>query len=116
MRSPSQPNSTPPVAAPIRNDSVMMPIHLSTVGESPPSSSIRAGRATSGNRPISKPSNIQPRNAASRAIHNPAWRASEDFGNVDIGGVLGRDRLGETQRRRAARGAEHNTVGAGATP
>src|SRR5205809_531107 len=39
--------------------------------------SCSAGRATSGKIPISMPSNIQPKNAAVRAIHWPVFVAAE---------------------------------------
>src|SRR5262245_25616388 len=79
-RSPSQPKNTPPVAAPTRNPAMMMPFHGLIAAscfarDSWPtsSSSINAGRATTGNRPISKPSNIQPSSAAISASQRPRF-------------------------------------------
>lgn len=72
IRSPSQPNTTPPVAAPMRNTAMITPNQPSmSAFEAPESSSPSAGRPTSGNIPISKPSNIQPSSAATRAIQRP---------------------------------------------
>src|SRR5438132_11991374 len=80
-RSPSHPNRTPPVAAPIRNPAMVRPFHMSTTlfcsGVSVPaypSRSMSAGRETTGNSPISKPSNSQPSSAASSASHRPRAR------------------------------------------
>src|SRR5262249_31391692 len=77
-RSPSQPKSTPPVAAPTRKPAMMIPFHgliaaSCFANDSRPTSSnsISAGRATTGKRPISKPSNIQPSSAAISASHRP---------------------------------------------
>ena len=68
MRSPSQPKTSPPAAAPSRKSAVTMPIQDCTNFSSaiPAAACIccSAGRATSGKMPISIPSNIQPRNAA----------------------------------------------------
>jgi hypothetical protein len=51
---------------------MMIDIHVPKLAIfSGPMSSIMAGRATSGNNPISRPSNIQPRNAAVKASHFP---------------------------------------------
>ena len=72
-RSPSQPNPSPPAAAPSRNKAVMRPIQTPT-NWSPTRAEAgimlwRAGRATSGKMPISTPSNIQPRKPAARTNH-----------------------------------------------
>ena len=78
MRSPSQPNTKPPAAAPIRNRAVMRPIQSWTKFSSnicvAACISCKAGRATSGKIPICMPSNIQPRQAASRASHKARCR------------------------------------------
>src|SRR5258706_8318240 len=90
MRSPSQPKISPPQAAPRRKSAVTMPIQCWTNFSSRSPETIRicwrAGRATSGKMPISMPSNIQPRNAASSTIARPpepvcwAERAEADEG------------------------------------
>ena len=72
MRSPSQPKATPPSAAPSKNVAVMIPIQLPTCPSPPgPSMESRAGRATTGNKPISNPSNNQPSTAARSASLAP---------------------------------------------
>ena len=67
--SPSQPKSSPPAAAPRRNNAAMPPFHAPTNDSSVTfKRSCSAGRATMGNKPISSPSNIQPENAAANTI------------------------------------------------
>jgi len=57
------------MAAPTRNPAVIQAIQTPIFElASAPINSRSAGRATSGNSPISKPSNIQPRKAAARAM------------------------------------------------
>src|SRR5205814_2735 len=68
MRSPSQPNSTPPVAAPTRKPAVTTPNHKPIRPSSAVAiKSLIAGRPTIENTPISNPSNIQPRRASRAA-------------------------------------------------
>ena len=79
--SPSQPNTSPPAAAPSRNSAVIVPIHVCTkLSSTTPAAaciSCSAGRATSGKIPISNPSNIHPRNAASNTIHGADFRPED---------------------------------------
>ena len=66
--SPSQPKSTPPVAAPTRKTAMMTVNHCPcTSADSLGSKSCRAGLPISGKSPISNPSNSQPRKAATSA-------------------------------------------------
>src|SRR5262245_25063885 len=95
MRSPSQPNNTPPVAAPTRKSAVMTPTQRAIsglLGSEMSSKSRRAGLATSGTKPISSPSNSQPSRAAVRAIHLPKFEPEfmMGFQNVKVGGDDGR--------------------------
>src|SRR5579871_247140 len=106
-RSPSQPNSTPPVAAPIRNDAVAIPNQKPTAADRSAGAmpdgrrSVIAGPATSGNRPISRPSNIQPSRAAVRAIHCPRLTpVSADFAMSFMGNRSQRAGVGEPERKR----------------
>jgi hypothetical protein len=83
-RSPSQPNNTPPVAAPIRKTAIMTPNHsVFTAGFAATwlaSNSSSALGPMSGNMPISKPSNSHPKNAAISAGHLPRSPADVEIG------------------------------------
>src|SRR5262245_61494737 len=82
-RSPSQPNSTPPVAAPTRKPAVMTAFHRpSSTSPGLPSRSRTAGRATNGNSPISSPSNIHPKRAAASVIQRPRADRGDGAGGV----------------------------------
>src|SRR6185436_15586056 len=102
-RSPSQPKRTPPAAAPTRK-AAMMPANQGPMSPSLPelrSSSLSAGRPARGKRPISRPSNIQPRKAATRAMVRPFV---SDSGDEAMGPVLShrgseRPRLGLVRER-----------------
>src|SRR6185369_12716457 len=87
IRSPSQPNTIPPHAAPSRKHAVIRPIQTPTIASPvPPSMFCIAGRATTGNKPISKPSNSQPRKAARRTIHWPRVSAIDLRGGMESTG------------------------------
>src|SRR5689334_3238834 len=89
MRSPSQPKNTPPVAAPTRNTAMMAPNHcVACAADEGPSRSFNAGPPISGNRPISKPSNIHPSRAAVSAIQRPKLDSSR-FGAEIVVPVFG---------------------------
>src|SRR5215471_11921965 len=80
MRSPSQPNSTPPVAAPTRKHAIMTLNHKATrSSDGVLNKSRSAGRPTMEKMPISMPSNIQPSSAAASASHLPAPVADLGF-------------------------------------
>ena len=69
IRSPSQPKSTPPDAAPTRNTAVITPNQASRSAPVLPAGkrSASAREPTRGKSPISNPSNSQPSTAATRA-------------------------------------------------
>ena len=82
--SPSQPNTTPPLAAPTRNTAMIAPNHFvasfgSALG---PSKSFSAGWPMSGKSPISKPSKSQPRNAAASVIVLARFTWGSDIGKM----------------------------------
>src|SRR5262245_4134016 len=88
IRAPSQPNRTPPVAAPTKKPAVITLNHRPTTDSSVVlSRSLTAGRPIIEKMPISAPSNNQPSSAAARAIHLPALEGggSRRAGEIERG-------------------------------
>jgi len=100
IRSPSQPKRSPPAAAEEeeRCDDSHPMLHETFVDDHIRDLHVlQAGRATSGKMPISMPSNIQPRKAATKAIHLP-FPAMDSCELVVIGIAV--EIIGEPARRR----------------